>query len=92
MFIAWRPVQKGALTDHGTPLLDEMGAKYNKTPAQIAINWLICQLNVVTLSKMTRRQHLNENLGALGWQMAEEDIERLRREFPDQKDVSDAVP
>ena len=92
MFIAWRPVQKGALTDHGTPLLDEMCTKYHKTPAQIAINWLISQYNVVTLSKMTRRQHLKENLGALGWQMAAEDIKRLRKEFPDQKDVSDVVP
>jgi diketogulonate reductase-like aldo/keto reductase len=92
MFIAWRPVQKGALTDHGTPLLDEMCAKYHKTPAQIAINWLISQPNVVTLSKMGRIEHLKENLAALGWQMKEEDIERLRREFPDQKYVSDVVP
>lgn len=92
MFIAWRPVQKGALTDHGTPLLDEMCSKYHKTPPQIAINWLISQSHVVTLSKMTQRRHLEENLAALGWQMAQEDIERLRKEFPDQKDVSDAVP
>ena len=92
MFIAWRPVQKGALTDHGTPLLDEMCSKYHKTPAQMAINWLISQSHVVTLSKMTQRRHLEENLAALAWQMAQEDIERLRKEFPDQKDVSDTVP
>jgi len=92
MFIAWRPVQKGTLTEKEIPLFDEMCEKYNKTPAQIAINWLISQPNVVTLSKMTRIEHLKENLGALGWQMEKEDVERLRREFPNQKDVSDAVP
>jgi len=45
----------------------------------------------VTLSKMRHREHLKENLGALDWQMEHEDIEKLRRDFPGQKDVSDAV-
>lgn len=93
MFIAWRPVQKGALTERGThKILDEICEKYDKTPAQIAINWLISQPNVVTLSKMRDSSHLKENLGAIGWQMEKEDIEKLRNEFPGQQDVSDAVP
>lgn len=93
MFVAWRPVQKGLLTERGHYLLlDEMCKKYDKTPAQIAINWLISQDNVTTLSKMSDPQHLNENLGALDWEMEKEDIERLREEFPNQQDVSDAVP
>jgi len=41
---------------------------------------------------MSNPQHLDENLGALGWEMEKEDIEQLRNEFPDQQDVSDAVP
>lgn len=92
MLIAWRPVQKGILSDRGTPILDETCNKYNKTPSQISINWLISQKNVVTISKMRHREHLEENLGSLGWQMDEEDIEKLRRQFPGQKVVSDAVP
>jgi len=93
MFVAWRPVQKGLLTERGHyPLLDEMCEKYDKTPVQIAINWLISQDNVTTLSKMSDPQHLDENLGALNWEMEKGDIERLRNEFPDQQDVSDAVP
>jgi diketogulonate reductase-like aldo/keto reductase len=92
MFIAWRPLQKGLLAQRGIQLLDAMSEKYHKTPAQIAINWLISQPNVVTLSKMTRLAHMEENLGALGWQMEDQDIERLRREFPDQRNISDAVP
>lgn len=92
MLIAWRPIQKGILAQKGTPILDKMAAKYNKTPAQIAINWLISQENVVTLSKMGKKEHLEENLGALGWQMEKEDIEKLRKEFPNQEDVSDVAP
>ena len=91
MLIAWRPVQKGALAQRGTPLLDKMCDKYTMTPSQISINWLVSQKNIVTLAKMRHREHLEENLGAFGWQMEQIDIERLRRDFPGQKDVSDAV-
>jgi len=93
MCIAWRPVQKGTLTQPGTPIMDAMCEKYDKkTPSQIAINWLISQKNIVTLSKMRNREHLEENLGAVGWQMDEKDVEKLRRDFPGQRNISDAVP
>lgn len=89
---AWRPVEKGGLLKDAPELLKEMCEKYKKTPAQIAINWLVSQPYVITLSKTRHTEHLNENLGALDWKMDEADIERLRKEYPDQKDVSDAVP
>jgi len=92
LLTAWRPVQKGILTKKGTPIVDEICKKYQKTPAQIAINWLISQPNVVTLSKMSDQKHLEENLGAIDWSMEKADIERLRKEFPNQQDVSDRVP
>jgi len=92
MLVAWRPLEKGVLTKRGIRILDEMCEKYRKTPAQMAINWLASQRNVVTLSKMRKIEHIRENLGAIGWQMAEQDIEKLRRDFPNQQDVSDAMP
>ncbi len=90
MLVAWRPLQKGILPK--SELLDELASKYSKTPTQIAINWLISQPNVVTLSKTSNVEHLKENLGAFGWTMETADIERIRAEFPEQKTVSDAVP
>ena len=90
MLVAWRPLQKGLLPD--SPILAELAQKYDKTPAQIAINWLISQDHVVTISKTSNIEHLQENLGAIGWTMEAEDIERVRKEFPNQKLVSDAVP
>ena len=96
---AWRPVNKGALTKtgidvtkKGIPILDEMCNKYNKTPAQISINWLISQKNIITIAKSTDVNHLKDNLGALNWEMEQEDIEKLTKEFPNQKFVSDTVP
>jgi len=90
LLVAWRPLQKGTLLQ--APILNDLAKKYNKTPAQIVINWLTSQNNVVTLSKTSNVEHLKENLGAIGWVMDVEDIERIRKEFPDQRKVSDAVP
>lgn len=83
LITAYRPVERGVLTEPGIKVLDEMCQKYDKTPAQVAINWLISQDNIVTLAKMSHIEHLEENLRVLGWQMEIEDIERLRREFPE---------
>lgn len=92
MVIAWRPLQKGMLLSDHNSIIDNLVKKYNKTPAQIAINWLISQDNVVTLSKMRDKDHIDENLGALGWNLEKEDIELIRKEYPGQKNVSDAIP
>jgi len=89
--VAWRPTGKGKLAKDAPPIVQEMCKRYQKTPTQIAINWLISQDHVVTLSKTTNIAHLKENLGAIGWEMAIEDIELLQKEYPNQKDVSDTV-
>ena len=90
LLVAWRPLQKGMLPK--SPLIDNLSKKYNKTPSQIAVNWLISQDHVVTLSKTSNLQHLHENLGAIGWTMEPNDVELIRKDFPDQKQTSDAVP
>lgn len=92
MFVAWRPIQKGDILNRDIGIMNEMCKKYNKTPSQIAINWLISQDNIVTISKTSSKKHLDENLGAIGWKMEKEDIEKLRKEFPDQQSISNAVP
>ena len=89
--MAWRPFQKGLLLLEKNDLMDEMCQKYNKTPAQIGVNWLISQKNVITLAKMRSEEHIKENLGALDFEMEKEDIEKLDKNYPDQQDVSDVV-
>lgn len=87
---AWGPLSKGALAQGG--ILHEMAQKYDKTPYQVALNWLIAQPNVITIPKTSSVEHLDENLGALGWQLTVEDQQRLSLEFPSQRLVSDRVP
>jgi diketogulonate reductase-like aldo/keto reductase len=92
MLVAYRPIQRGLFGSNTPMLLEEMAKKYKKTPTQIALQWLLSQKNVVTISKTSHLEHLEENLGAIGWILEEEDIERLRKDYPGQKDVSDSVP
>lgn len=79
--VAERPLERGILLEPNE-LMDKMSKKYNKSYAQIAINWLTSQKNVVTIPKSDNNQHLEENLGGVGWKMDEEDIEILRKEYP----------
>lgn len=90
MVIAWRPIQDVPHLDSAT-IITELCAKYGKTPVQIAINWLASQKHTVTLTKTSSPEHLDENLGGIGWEMEPDDIEKLRQEFPDQVEVSGAV-
>ena len=87
---AWGPLSKGGL--ESVTILQEIARKYGKTPYQVALNWLIAQPNVITIPKTTHVEHLEENLGALGWSLSDEDMEKLTNGFPYQLQVSDRVP
>lgn len=90
MIVAWGPLEKGMLAPDG--LLSDIADKYQKTPYQAALNWLINQRNVVVIPKTSSAPHLTENLGAIGWVMDGMDYEKLRTSYPDQTLVSDRVP
>jgi diketogulonate reductase-like aldo/keto reductase len=92
LLAAWRPLEKGILAQNGSPLMAEMCEKYGRTAAQVSINWLVSQQNVVTLSTMRSPQNLADNLGAVGWTMEAADIESLRRNFPNRSSVSNRAP
>ncbi|MDB5182560.1 MAG: hypothetical protein JWO47_344 [Candidatus Saccharibacteria bacterium] len=88
--VAWGPLSKGALED--AEILHKMAEKYHKTPYQVALNWVLAQKNVITIPKTTSLEHLKENLGSIGWEMDPDDIDKLTKEFPNQKVVSNRVP
>ncbi|MBI4136474.1 aldo/keto reductase [Candidatus Roizmanbacteria bacterium] len=66
--------------------LQPIADKYNKTPMQIALNWLISQKNVIVISKTTQEKHLEENLKSVDWNMEDSDIEYIRKSIPIQPD------
>lgn len=58
-------------------LLSELGSKYHKTPAQVALNWLICQGNVIPIPGAKNARQAQENAGALGWQLNNDEVMQL---------------
>jgi diketogulonate reductase-like aldo/keto reductase len=71
--IAYSPLGKGALTRPGNRTMDEVAERYGKTRAQVALNWLIAQENVVAIPKSSNPVHLLDMMGALGWRLSVED-------------------
>lgn len=47
-----------------------------RTPAQVALNWLICK-GVLPIPGVKNRGQAEQNLGALGWRLSEEEVARL---------------
>lgn len=88
---AWRPIQQGSLAKKGIDIVDWLCEKYNKTPSEIAINWLVSQKNVITLTKASNIKHLEEDIGSVGWNMSPEDVLLLTNDYPIQLDRSNAV-
>ncbi|AFZ43542.1 aldo/keto reductase [Halothece sp. PCC 7418] len=58
--------------------LRQLAEKYQKTPAQIALNWLITQ-GTIPIPGAKNADQARQNAGALGWQLNAEDAQALDR-------------
>lgn len=60
-------------------LLRQIGEKYEKTPAQVALNWLIAQGNVIPIPGAKNAEQATQNAGALGWSLSEAEFAQLEQ-------------
>ncbi len=61
-------------------VLDEIATETGKTVPQIALNWLLTRPTVSTLIIGARNEEqLKQNLGALGWELSADQLDRLDR-------------
>lgn len=81
LVVAYEPLARGKLVAPAPDRVAQTARKYGKTPAQLAINWLITKPSIVTIVKSSNEKHLKENLGALGWQLEADDLALLDAEF-----------
>jgi aryl-alcohol dehydrogenase-like predicted oxidoreductase len=58
-------------------LLRNFGEKYDRTPAQVALNWLIAQGNVIPIAGVKTAEQVRQNAGALGWRLSDDEIGEL---------------
>lgn len=90
-----KPVPKGSRMDQGggegppiaddflyalVDVLDEISGETGKSVSQIALNWLLRRPTVSTVIVGARNEdQLKDNLGAVGWNLSAEQVERLDR-------------
>jgi aryl-alcohol dehydrogenase-like predicted oxidoreductase len=60
-------------------LVKDLAEKYNVTPAQVALNWVIHFHGdtVVAIPGATKEDHVKENCGAMSFRLSDEDMARL---------------
>jgi aryl-alcohol dehydrogenase-like predicted oxidoreductase len=57
--------------------LNQLGEKYSKTPAQVSLNWLICQQGVIPIPGIKTAAQVEQNAGALGWELSAAELLEL---------------
>ena len=57
--------------------LRKMGRKRDRTPAQVALNWLIAQNGVIPIPGAKTAKQAEENAGALGWTLSQDEVNQL---------------
>jgi pyridoxine 4-dehydrogenase len=78
-FIPWYPLAKGRLARPGGPL-DEIAARHDATPSQVALAWLLkhspAMLPIPGTSSVS---HLEENVAAAALELMDEEMAALER-------------
>lgn len=82
VILAYRPLAHGALANPSGKLravIDEISQKNGgKTPAQIALNWLLNKSRMVfPIPRASRPQRVAEDAGAVGWSLDSSDMAKL---------------
>ena len=77
LLTAYSPLCHGGVLDDD--VLRELGRRYGKTAAQVAIRWAIQHEGVVAIPKATSRDHLAANVDVFDFELTEAEMERIHR-------------
>lgn len=82
--MAYEPLAKGRVFEGRTgSVLAEAAGMVSRTPAQVALNWLICK-RALPIPKSTDALHLQENLGSSGWRLPDRVLKFMDEDLPQQ--------
>ncbi|WP_448864628.1 aldo/keto reductase [Dorea sp.] len=74
--MSWGPFAEGRNDYFNTPALKEIGEKYGKTPAQVALRFLI-QSGVVVIPKSVHKERMEENFNVFDFSLSADDMKIL---------------
>ena len=73
---AWAPFAEGLKGMFEEPVLMEIAAKHQKTPAQILLRWNV-QQGVIVIPKSVHKERMEENLDIWDFRLDKEDMEKI---------------
>ena len=73
---SWGPFAEGKNDMFKNELLAEIGAKYNKSIAQIVLHWLI-ERDVIVIPKSVSPERMAENFNIFDFKLSQSDMERI---------------
>jgi len=79
--MAYYPLGHGMLA-RPSPKMEAVCRRNSKTPAQVALNWLVSRPGVFAIPRASRPGHVREDLGGSDWRLSESDVADLEKEFP----------
>ncbi|UVE49210.1 aldo/keto reductase [Haloferax larsenii] len=75
LLTAYSPLNLGSgLSDE---MLQEIGTRHGKTPAQVALRWLVQQEYVAAIPKASQERHLAENIDIFDFELSEAEMEQV---------------
>lgn len=74
---AWSPLAAGKNDFFTNPVLRSIGLAHAKTPAQIALRYLV-QQGISVIPKSSSRERMKENLGLFDFRLHDEEMRRIR--------------
>ena len=74
---SWGPFAEGRKDFFTNPVLNEIGVRYGKSAAQVALRFLI-QSGVVVIPKSTHKERMEENFNVFDFTLDEKDMEAIR--------------
>lgn len=76
--MAWGPLAEGKHNIFSHPVLSEIGEKYGKTPAQIALKWNV-QRGVVIIPKSTHIERMEQNIDIWDFELTEKEMTQITK-------------
>ena len=77
--MAWYPLGgQGADGIVKSELLASIGAKYNKTAAQVALRWLI-QRGIVAIPKSSHKERMAQNIDIFDFSLSDDDMAKIAK-------------
>lgn len=71
--MAWAPLAEGRNNFFTNPVLENIGKKYGKSVAQVALRWLI-QRDVIIIPKSVHVERMQQNLDIFDFELSQEDM------------------